>query len=439
MKKSLLVLGLCLLSAGGLCSAAENPKPSSIPIGVGGESTSPGPGENLIILDSATTEHSTFSSHIRRHVSVGDMLFVSYLKSAAPDWGAQRWRLVGVNKRTGRLRVVQEAVNATYPPCVDRTVDGDVVLSFFDWNEKTIQYYRFIQKSEYIEFIHKKVPTILSQKFSCYHDPKRGVTYFFANGGNLVTLDHDGGLVRDTLIVVNDDISVLHYPQILVDGHGRLHSAWTTTPRIKFHYLTIHYAFSDDSGWTFRVGVNSSPLSLPMHHADAIEIIGQTEEGQQRWLASMLPSLSGGMLFGYSRNRFANDLQGYFDRPQESSISITRLDLETGRHQIHDHPIGGDHAPQSYNGFLTRSRSGNVYFTGIHQNRTVVVFRSGDEGATWTLHRRFDTVQGCLAEIGGMSDSDESGLVWGSVTERLNGCLGPQLQARTLLFAWRAD
>jgi hypothetical protein len=48
------------------------------------------------------------------------------------------------------------------------------------------------------------------------------VTYFFANGGNLVTLDHDGGLVRDTLIVVNDDISVLLYPQILVDGHGRL-------------------------------------------------------------------------------------------------------------------------------------------------------------------------------------------------------------------------
>jgi hypothetical protein len=43
------------------------------------------------------------------------------------------------------------------------------------------------------------------------------VTYFFANGGNLVTLDHDGGLVRDTLIVVNDDISVLLYPQILVD------------------------------------------------------------------------------------------------------------------------------------------------------------------------------------------------------------------------------
>lgn len=394
----------------------------------------------LTVLDSETTNSSTFQSHDNRHVVVDDDLFVVYLRTYAANSMAQTWRVARENQISGQITTLREATNATSTPCIDRDAAGNLYVVLSDWGVNKVFFYRFDRASGFALAVSTQYDVsgrIGSFKFTCAFDLSRGHFVYFGNAGFLITFATSGAVLSDVTVQVSSATNWVQYPHIFIEPTGRINLAWTYADRTHaWWYTGVGYIYSDDAV-TWRKSVAQS-VTLPVVCDDpvaTVNVVSQNGTPTNRLLTSMLP-LNGLVHFAYTENGFIDDPASVFTNPTGNLTRYVHYNPLTG---VLSSPVllGDEQQANSIDGALVPDLSGTLFYVADTAGVSMSVFATQNSGASWILVKSLLLPGGTCPYAVGALRSLYMGHILGTLTIRDGRtCTGPTAPAQTWQFTF---
>ncbi len=391
------------------------------------------------ILDSKTNPYSTFHSHVRRHTIVGKNLFITYTVDCNKTYTQQTWKLVQYDTKTKIPHLVYQSADATNPPCIVSNLRGDIFIVYSEFVKNVVVFLKFQEnKNKYYLVDRKEYSTKGSGKFSCDICKKTNFLYFFDNKGKLFKFDEQGSLLEEKTIVVNNNDIGIEYPQIFISDNGIINIAWTNVKLDHWHYLSIYYLFSMDGGkkWIkelFQFKRSKLPI-LADSKKKAVEITRQEKKPTQRWLANFIFHKHK-IYFAYSTHRYVDDSQGYFNNFAKHITNYSIYNYSNGSFDVHNKILGTKNtSPNSYDGFFVETYDqSRIFYVGIRAKKLVVLKWHNKE---WHIFKELSLPKNIICPYAVSGTIDSNGRVYGTFTDRINGCNKNDTSiARTYIFS----
>ena len=376
----------------------------------------------ITTVDPEVTGYGTFQSHNQKVVSTADGIFMTYAKT--PFEGAE-WRLVR-SVDTGRsFDVIWDAVNTTHPPAIETAGDGTLYLVHGDQATDAASFYRLSPATTFAPELISVVDGAHAQKFSLLLDERRAQLYYAAYTGpntRFITLDLTGNVIADILLTGGEQVARPSYPGMLLAG-GVLYAAWSSD-RIGGDlndYYSIHGARSHDGGLTWE-SLSGTPLTPPFvgdHEGDTTEITLPEERPCTTWLTAFAVTRHKAHFFYLA----APNLSERACQLRRNVVRYRRFDLDAGKFEAGEDTFapGGvtfdNPGGQFLNGFFATSpRDGTLFLTSQTADNRLAIVASADEGTTWRLVSRTDSLDDHLYAIGGQRQVTSDGKIMGSFT-----------------------
>ena len=323
----------------------------------------------------------------------------------------------------------------TITPTLETDADNNVYLMHLTnvegVSDKFIQYYKFsppdYELSISNSFADSEI-TVNGGKMAMALDQKRNRIYFMAYmSPYLHSLNKEDGSHIDSIHLLTDSPNQTHYtyPQLVVDGNGILHFAWTTEGTVaeEYAYQSIHHMKSSDGGYTWRK-MDGTSLILPVvwdWAGNADEITDTDEHNVHTWLSSFMPK-NGKVHFMYQN-------KGIWD------VKYKRYDFNTGALEIDRTGLSdGKVAINGFDGiFVTDFNDADspLFIVG-HEGHSgsnsesvkLVSLVSYDNGTTWRSYAKSEDEFHRLYSVGGSRQLTSDGHIIGTfanITEDRGG------------------
>ena len=267
-------------------------------------------------------------------------------------------------------------------------------------------------------------------KCCTYYDKTRQRFYFMnyqqTNYDNFYIVGKNGNVIHSYAMGNNfgGAIANIQYPHLSMSEDGRLFAAWTTSVSGQYHYLSIHFAISDDGGYTWHK-LDDTPLVTPF----VADIYGPTdrvtmddETNNQNWLASFIYK---GNALHFMYRSAVPDVDPHFALPG-GRVHYVRANLSSKTIDVNTYPLQGQMLSITgtsnvaiMTGFLTTSLTdaSELLFAVSNNENKLVALASADNGKTW-----FDWAESNKSflmpyHIGGAREITDDGYILGIFTE----------------------
>ena len=380
----------------------------------------------LTLIDDEAIGYGTFQSHNQKVLQNGHGIFLTHIRTRNEAYTAQTWRLMHSADGGATFRVVHEATHATNPPVIESDSKDNLYLIRPDFTSGDAFLYRFSPEDDYSTHEITEIPRGAAGKYAMYLDEPRGLIYYFAHNNTFHTLNLVGTLLSTVDVVTAGDHAVLQYPQLNMDGDGRLHTAWTTQKHGVYMYWDIHHMLRDTPERPWRT-MTGEALTLPVivdNTGPAPRISLDDEFDAHTWLSSF--TIKGHKI------HFA-----YLAQTTPPREHYMRYDMTTGERDVHMYPrFGGEEfAVQSLGGFFATpdaSAESPLFFVSQEQGY-LTALRSDDNGATWHDHARYDEPFHIYSP-GGARRTTPDGYIIGTFTDQDGSNAGTERSSSIYFF-----
>jgi NHL repeat len=391
---------LCMIASGraGLSSAIEPAAPSLIPI-------------ELTQVDDKAIAYATFQSHNQKVVSNRHGIFITYTRSAAENYLAQKWLLAHSSNGGRTFETLFEETRGTSAPVLETGRWGELFLTRPDFVDGNAYLSRFTTPTA------KPITTTLvggsAGKYCQLLDEARQRVYFFAHNGTFHVTGTDG-VVRKTInLLVAGPKAVTQYPHLTLGYDGTLYAAWTTNDLNAYHYRSIQAMKTTDGGESW-VTLDGKPLKLPIVSDDSgptTRISHDDESDVHSWLSAFL--------FKKDKLHFV-----YWAKTNPQRQRYLRYDAVTGRKELEIEPIFAQRKPKKPNDSgvlmtdLANPESPMYFVSTLDDCKRLACLVSPDNGTTWREFAISDRVfTHRIYSIGGARDLTSEGEIIGTFTD----------------------
>lgn len=368
------------------------------------------------LLENSAPYKALFHTHNQHVAENTNGIFVSYVTAYDDNTLDASWKLVRSVDNGASFSTLYTGTSEQSPPALESDVRGNVYLIYptqtTDTNPTTATFLKFSAQNGFANPVLTKSLPNASSKFTTLYDQYRDHIYYFTAADsypgtveqfrhkNFLVLSPEGDVVRAVSLTQGGDAvpSGVQYPMLANFGYD-LFLAWTTDdsePGSAPHYRTIHIIKTDDAGNTFKKldgTVLSSAPNTPIiadETGPTDRITRDDEVAPNTWLSGLAAT---NYKVHAMYNAYSTDLpsrQHYVRLDAQSGTRITDIQptwcLET--RCILNTYIGGGFSIDLRN----RWDSSTLYaVSGESGVSKPLVFKSTDDGKTWSLYATSNT------------------------------------------------
>ena len=397
-----------------------------------------------------------FHSHSQHVVQNQHGIFVAYLTSTNATYDAT-WKLVRSTNNGASFSTVYTGTSEQNPPALETDTAGNIYVIYptqTTGSNGTATFLKFAASNNFASPIVTKTIPNASSKFTTHYDRYRDVIYYFtANDSgpgtavqnlqyNFSVLSLNGDVTRAVALTQGGSAvqSGVQYPQIASFGYDT-YLAWTTDDSnpnsvpYSPHYRAIHVIKTEDGGYTFKKldgTVLSSAVNTPIVADDTgpTDRITLSDEFEpQTWLSGFAAT---NHKLHFTYDAYVQDVTKQPDTTHRQHY--VRINSKTGAREIDTQPtwcLEGRCIANSGRGgaLITDLRNGwqtSIVYALSEElaSPRPVLFRTGNNGDSWTLHGESNALFATnMYTVGAFRDVTSDGYVIGAFVQQ-NGSLG---------------
>lgn len=291
-----------------------------------------------------------------------------------------------------------EAASTSEPPCIVAAYTGEVFAINADWinNVITVQKWADVATSTTPQtFTFTGRPQRGNGKFTCAWDEQRRSIFFVGDGGEIVQIGENGGLIAATPIF-SQGTYPMQYPNIYIAPDGQVDLAWVTVDTsftAAPQYRSIEYmgsrgpssAWSTNGNAPWAWAAPAAPI-LPDEGGPAWLVTYTSEmlSGQNKFLISMISDNVGSVhfVFGVSPTADERCFATGGNRCTLAYVRKNRLTQDKNPTAIARPLRTQSIFPHGDFGGLITIRGNQLYFITAYEDQLVAIV-SSDWGNTW--------------------------------------------------------